>query len=107
MNGFSTAGNVWTTILELSSSCDMKKAAVSYVSSDAILKFGQGDTLVVDASDDAIQAGQTSGSVLQRALTRGARVVSIPRLHAKVMVFGATAVVGSANISVRSTRELI
>lgn len=107
MTGFHAAGDVWSTISALSSRCRTKRAAVAYVTSDVIVKFGHGDLLVVDASDDAVAGGQTSGSVIQRALTRGARVVSVPQLHAKVIVFDQTAVVGSPNVSVRSARHLI
>lgn len=107
MNGFVTAGNVWSTIHDLSSRFRTKKAAVAYISSDVILKFGDGDLLVVDASDSAVASGQTSASVIQRAVRRGARVVSVPELHAKVMVFDQTAVVGSPNVSLHSARYLI
>jgi hypothetical protein len=97
---------VWPTILKLSAGAN-RKAAVAYYGSDAFLRFAKGDVLVVDASDNAIATGQTSASVLQRALKRGARVFSVPNLHAKVMVFGRAAIIGSANYSIRSARELI
>jgi len=53
-----------------------------------------------------VRQGSTSASVIKRSLTRGAQVVSVPQLHAKVMIFDSTAVVGSANISVRSVNTL-
>ena len=53
-----------------------------------------------------MRQGSTSASVIKRSLTRGAQVVSVPQLHAKVMIFDSTAVVGSANISVRSVNTL-
>jgi len=53
-----------------------------------------------------VRQGSTSASVIKRSLTRGAQVVSVPQLYAKVMIFDSTAVVGSANISVRSVNTL-
>jgi PLD-like domain len=103
---FLASVDVWPTIRQLSSRSNTRKAAVSYVSSDVLLKFGAGDLLVVDASDQSVLGGQTSASVIDRAFARGARIVSVPQLHAKVMLFGDTAVVGSVNISVRSAHIL-
>lgn len=67
----------------------------------------EGDVLVTDASDHAIAAGHTSAYVLQNALTRRAQLYSLPGLHAKVMVLGDTAVIGSANISNSSAGGLV
>lgn len=83
-----------------------KRAAVAYVTSDDFVQFGEGDLLIVDASDSSIMAGQTDAGVLQRAYDRGAVLYSCPALHAKVMVFEETASVGSANMSIRSADEL-
>jgi phosphatidylserine/phosphatidylglycerophosphate/cardiolipin synthase-like enzyme len=81
-------------------------AAVAYVSSDAIVAFGAGDTLITDATDDAISAGQTRASVLDEAFRRGATLYSCPDLHAKVLVFRGTAVIGSCNLSASSANTL-
>ena len=107
MSEFLGSDSVWKKLDELSRTSRRKRAAVSYVSSDAIIKFTAGDLLVVDASDIAIQNGLTSASVLKRALARGAQVATVPNLHAKVMVFDGTLVVGSANFSINSFRRLI
>ena len=100
-------GDVWTTIARLSAEGGRKQAAVAYVSSDITLKFRDGDTLITNASDDAVAAGQTSGRVLQRAFQRGARLFSLGSLHAKCMLLDSTLIVGSANISVRSRDYLV
>jgi hypothetical protein len=63
-----------------------KTAVVAYVSSDAIVPFGAGDTLVTDATDEAIGSGQTRARVLRDALARGAEIYSCPNLHAKVIL---------------------
>ncbi len=52
-------------------------------------------------------SGQTSPTVLERALERGAELYSCSGLHAKIMLFDQTAVVGSANISQSSATSLI
>jgi hypothetical protein len=97
---------VWLEIAKLAEK-RKKKAAVAYVGSDSFFRFGEGDKLVVDASDESVMAGSTSARVLERAIRRGANIFSIPRLHAKVMLVGDDAVIGSANISLRSSQLLI
>jgi hypothetical protein len=84
-----------------------KFAAIAYATSDRDLKFGKGDVLVCDASDPAIRSGQTSVAVLRSAVRRGAAVRSSPGLHAKALVLGRVAVVGSANMSEASTSDLV
>jgi hypothetical protein len=96
---------LWAEI-QTSASKTPKMAAVAYVSSDQIIAFGNGDTLVTDASDDTIAGGQTRARVLEAALHRGGRLFSLPNLHAKVLVFADTAVVGSCNLSANSANVL-
>lgn len=97
---------IWDEIKQLWRTKQPKFAALAYVTSDAYVKFGEGDILVCDASDSAISAGQTSAEILRRAWTRKASLYSSPGLHAKVLVLGRTAVVGSANMSAASASRL-
>ncbi len=97
--------NLWSEI-QVASTKVPKIAAVAYVSSDQIIKFGNGDTLITDATDETIAAGQTRARVLEAAFRLGATLYSLPNLHAKIMVFGDTAVIGSANISSNSANAL-
>jgi len=97
---------LWGDSKKLGTKNKPRFAAVAYVTSDAHLKFGRGDTLVCDASDQAISSGQTSASVLRAACARGAKVYSSPGLHAKAIVLGRMAVVGSANMSASSASTL-
>ena len=99
--------DLWPTIRLLTQKATVRRAAVAYVTSDEIVRFTEGDLLVTDASDHAIAAGQTSARLLQNALTRKVRLYSLPGLHAKVMVLGDTVVIGSANISNSSARDLV
>jgi hypothetical protein len=73
-------------------------AAIAYVTAEHV-QFSRGDVLICDASDIAIASGETSAKVLRDAFNRGAQVYSLPSLHAKLMVFGELAVIGSANLS--------
>ncbi len=82
-------------------------AAVAYVTNDNCVKFEEGDLLIVDASNEAIESGQTSAPLLRRAFKKGAELYSCRGLHAKVMLFGGIAVIGSANISQSSERSLV
>jgi len=101
------ADDLWIEIERLATTSRYKVAAVAYVTNDEIVQFGEGDLLVVDASDNAIKTRQTDRRVLKRAFRRGAKLFSSPGLHAKVMVFDAVVVVGSANLSHSSRNNLI
>jgi hypothetical protein len=54
-----------------------------------------------------VEGGLTHPKDLLALFKNGVRVCSLPRLHAKVYVFGKTAVVGSANASTNSADVLI
>jgi hypothetical protein len=86
-----------------------KAAAIAYVTSDKHIAFGRGDLLVTDASDAAITGGRTSAKVLKKAYAtgKGARLYSLNTLHAKVLCLGRYVVIGSANASNRSARNLV
>jgi hypothetical protein len=71
------------------------------------LPLREGSILVVDASDNAVRSGQTNPTDLLKLHNRGVRIHSISNLHAKVFVFGNTAVVASSNASKRSRDVLI
>lgn len=98
--------NLWPAISKLAKN-SLKRAAIAYVSSDEHIQFGEGDLLVCDASTNAIRSGQTSASVLKRAFERNATVYSLPGLHAKVVLLNEKALIGSANASDSSARNLI
>ncbi|MBI5168637.1 MAG: hypothetical protein HZA61_04025 [Candidatus Eisenbacteria bacterium] len=72
-----------------------------------MLTLRKGSLLVVNASKDAIEAGQTSPRALLRYLDRGVRIFSVENLHAKVFVLGRRAFVGSTNVSSSSKESLI
>jgi hypothetical protein len=90
---------LWARIQELAQKATYKYAAIAYVTNESHVKFGKGDVLVVDASDHAVRAGQTSAKVLQAAHTRGAELYSLNGLHAKALALGKVAVIGSGNMS--------
>jgi len=99
--------NLWPTLRKLAARSSTKRAAVSYVTTDAFIKFGDGDVLVTDASDSCISSGQTSAKLLANAHKRGAELYSLPGLHAKVLLLDGTAVIGSANLSETSANDRI
>lgn len=98
------SAGLWSEIDRLAKRRGVRRAAVAYVSSDDGLAFRNGDTLIVNASDEAIRTGQTSAAVLRAAFDRRALLFSNPNLHAKVLIIGDRVIVGSANLS-RSSRD--
>jgi hypothetical protein len=73
-------------------------AAIAYVTKQ-LLELRRGDTLVCDASEGMVKAGQTDPKVLLAYLRKGVSVWGHPGLHAKAIVRGRVAIVGSANSS--------
>lgn len=100
------ADNLWDEIGRLALKRSKKFAAVAYVTSEAKVRFKKSDTLIVDASDNAIRTGQTSAPLLEKAFKAGAELYNNPTLHSKVFVFEQTAVIGSANASEYSRNHL-
>jgi hypothetical protein len=98
------SGGLWNQIRILADGCARRVAAVAYLTTEQSVRFNNGDLLIVDASDEAIKAGATSARVLAALRTRGVDLYSLAGLHAKVMVFDETAVVGSANLTANSTK---
>ena len=96
------SANIWDRIRRLARGRKPRLAAVAYVSTDRYVRFGRGDTLVTDASDAAIRSGETSARALSAVFGRGAEILNLPGLHAKMLVLGDVAVIGSANLSVQA-----
>jgi PLD-like domain len=101
------SGDLWTTVSNLARKSKIMRAAIAYVSADKLIEFGKGDTLIVDASDEAIASGQTSATTLAKFHTAGAELYSLTNLHAKVLLLDRYAIVGSANLSARSEQTLV
>jgi phosphatidylserine/phosphatidylglycerophosphate/cardiolipin synthase-like enzyme len=96
----------WTQVARLIRG-HRKTAAIAYVSKGAPLLFEDRDTLVCDASDGAIKAGQTDARTLGRFLKAGATLFSFRNLHAKLLVSGNVTVIGSANLSSSAQEHLV
>ena len=98
---------LWQEIERRAKKCSYKVAAVAYCTSDDVVSFGAGDLLVTDASDAAIRSRQTDRRLLRRAYRKGAELYSCPGLHAKVLIFDDGVIIGSANLSQSSRKDLI
>lgn len=102
-------GSVWGRIKKLSKSPSPALAAVPYFGGGAsdLLKLREGSVLVVKFDREAIGSGQVDPREIVKAIKRGVEVHSCSNLHAKVYVFGNTAVVGSSNVSRHSENNLL
>lgn len=99
--------DLWPRLRRLAGNAKCRIAAVAYVTRAEDIRFGDGDILVVDASDQAIKSGMTATTILRAAHHRGAQIFSCNGLHAKVFLLGDVAVIGSANISAASVNQKI
>lgn len=98
--------DLWDQLRNLAIKARMRIAAVAYVTDASAVPFGEGDLLVVDASDRAIAEGATAARALAELFERGVRLRSLERLHAKFYVLDGAAIVGSANLSATSQGRL-
>ncbi len=78
--------DLWPTAAKLSKSASRVRAAIAYVSSAENLHLRSGDTLIADASENAIKTAQTSATVLRQFFRRGVAVYHCAGLHAKLLV---------------------
>ncbi len=89
----------WRTILRVVGSQQGRTvAAIAYVTK-RLLTLTRGDFLVCDASEGSVRSGDTDPKVLLRYMKKGVRIWNHPGLHAKAIVRGRLAIVGSANSS--------
>jgi hypothetical protein len=72
-----------------------------------LMPLDDGDVAVVDASTNALKAGQSSPDAIASWLQAGAYVYSYEGLHAKAYLLGSCAFVGSANASRHSQEQLL
>ena len=103
------SGSVWGRIRKLSQSSPPAIVAAPYFGCGAtrLLNLKKGSLLVVKFDKEAVGSGQVDPREVAKAIKNGVEVHSCSNLHAKVYVFGKTAVVGSSNVSQNSERHLI
>jgi hypothetical protein len=101
-------GSVWPEITRLASRSAHRRAAVAYIGKGGfdLLPMSDGNLLVVDCTPASARAGATYPAEITRFLNAGVAVHYRDGLHAKAFVFGGTAVIGSANASNHSDRDL-
>jgi hypothetical protein len=98
--------NVGRAVGPVARTCEKRIAALAYVSAASHLPFKAGDMLVCDASDSAVSCGETSATALAGLSKKVVHLCSLPGLHAKVVVMGSKALIGSTNLSDSSANRL-
>ncbi len=100
---------VWAGISRAATRKGKRYLACAYAGrhAAALVPLAAGDVAVVDASPDALRAGQTSPDAVEKWLRAKAHVYSYGQLHAKVYLLGGCAFIGSANASRRSQETLL
>lgn len=101
------SGNVWPEITRKVQGAGQTFAAISFVGSNApkLLPLGDADVLVVNGGTNAIRSRATNPYVLEEFYELGVEIYSSNRLHAKVIATDQHAIIGSANVSMNSTRQ--
>jgi hypothetical protein len=100
---------LWSKIRSQSAAVSRRKAALAYVGADAeqLLRFADGDLVVIDGSKAALRGGATNPYTVEKWIRAGAKLHNYEGLHAKVLLLGNTAIVGSANASWHSHNSLL
>lgn len=100
---------LWPRLRALGNQKGRALAAVPYFAAGgaARLPLKKGDLLVTRFDDTSVKCGQTDPREVLKLIKRGVRVYAAADLHAKVYVFGNTAIVGSANVSSHSENHLM
>jgi hypothetical protein len=103
------SADLWERISVLARRKARRWAAVPFLGTGASrqLPLARGDILVSRFDDAALRSGLVHPDEVLRFIQRGVHVHSVLNLHAKVFVFGTTAVIGSANVSRLSRSTLI
>ena len=70
---------------EAGASIKLAQGAIAYVTRD-LVGFQKGNTLVVDASDRAIQNGETDAPLLRKLHKKGVQLYDCADLHAKILL---------------------
>lgn len=99
----------WSRIRDLAKKRGRRLVAVPFLGKGAIrrLPLQVGDLLIVRLDEATVKSGQTSPFEVGKFLRKGVEVHAQSNLHAKVFVFGKTAVVGSTNVSTTSEAHLL
>ncbi|MBY8862425.1 phosphatidylserine/phosphatidylglycerophosphate/cardiolipin synthase family protein [Nocardia sp. CA2R105] len=96
----------WNRISQAAATTGPRFAAIAYLGHEApdlLNELGEGDVIVVNASEEAVTSHSTSPHAIGVLRKRGVVVKTAPGLHAKVIATAEYAVVGSANASTHST----
>jgi len=99
----------WSRIRDLAKKRGRRLVAVPFLGKGAIrrLPLQAGDLLIVRLDEATVKSGQTSPFEIGKFLRKGVEVHAQSNLHAKVFVFGKTAVIGSTNVSTTSEAHLL
>ena len=99
----------WSRIRDLAKMRGRRLVAVPFLGKGAIrrLPLQAGDLLIVRLDEATVKSGQTSPFEIGKFLRKGVEVHAQSNLHAKVFVFGKTAVIGSTNVSTTSEEHLL
>lgn len=101
--------DLWKRLRSLAAESRSAIVAVPYFGVDGarLLPLKKGSKLIVNCTEHTVKAGQVHPDDLLELVHKGVEVHRSVNLHAKVFVFDATAVVGSANVSHTSQDDLI
>lgn len=101
--------DIWRKIKQLSTNSKRTKIAVAYLGSGAskLISFKKGDTLILAMSLNNVKMGLINPFEVEEICNRGVQIFNVSNLHAKIYLFDKKILVGSPNISLNSSDNLI
>ncbi len=98
--------DLWTEVRKQARASSSRKGAIAYVTRD-LVGFQKGNTMVVDASDLAIQNGETDAPLLRKLHKKGVQLYDCADLHAQILLLDDVAIISSGNMSSSSERRMV
>jgi hypothetical protein len=100
---------LWPRLQTLAKGKGRRAVAVPFVGKGSVkrLPLQSGDLLVCRLDEATVRAGLTDPKEILGYLQRGVEVHAVNNLHAKVFVFGRSAIIGSSNLSGYSEHSLL
>lgn len=99
-------GDIWNEVNKNLKGTKNNIACIAYITSNQ-LKLKKGDILVCDASDYSIKQGSTSAEIIESYFNKGVVIYNKSVLHSKLLLTEKFIVIGSANLSSNSAKNLI
>lgn len=99
---------LWETILQKSISSEKTIVVSPYIGTniEELIRLKKDDVVVCYLNEESVKSGSVNPHTLEQLFNAGVKIFSHQKLHSKIYLFDSSAIVGSANLSTNSNKEL-